>query len=455
MLKTMKKILFLLAFLVLSTIGFAQQRGNIFNVPHWNTAFGITLPKNTFVYCSDSNKIYRLKASSTSIGSLLTILNEEYPNRSTLPLYWDSINNVIFPYDTNNAVAIGTDKSAGTEMLRVRDGSVLFDGTTGTTPVSGEGTRMMWIPSKAAFRAGYVDGTQWDDSLVGDYSTAMGYSTTASGVASTAMGESTTASGDISTAMGSSTTASGFISTAIGETTTASGDFSTAMCKRTTASGVASTAMCLETTANSYALFTAGSYNDTTSSTSKDSWVSTDPLFQLGNGSSIANRNDALRILKNGTTYIGDASSTTDPIMTVSTTDSTTTVIGNMSISETATMDHLTVTDSVTLEDALFDIYHLAPDADSLVVADDGIINLRTGAYGELRVWVFNAGMYAEYAIVILNVDGSIGIMTENSTNVTNVGGTDNKLNIYDAGAYTTIENKLGGSRTIKYTFIH
>jgi hypothetical protein len=328
MLKTMKKILFLLAFLVLSTIGFAQQRGNIFNVPHWNTAFGITLPKNTFVYCSDSNKIYRLKASSTSIGSLLTILNEEYPNRSTLPLYWDSINNVIFPYDTNNAVAIGTDKSAGTEMLRVRDGSVLFDGTTGTTPVSGEGTRMMWIPSKAAFRAGYVDGTQWDDSLVGDYSTAMGYSTTASGVASTAMGESTTASGDISTAMGSSTTASGFISTAIGETTTASGDFSTAMCKRTTASGVASTAMCLETTANSYALFTAGSYNDTTSSTSKDSWVSTDPLFQVGNGTDDPSRNNAITILKNGTAYIGDASSTTDPILTVSTTDSTTTLIG-------------------------------------------------------------------------------------------------------------------------------
>lgn len=124
-------------------------------------------------------------------------------------------------------------------------------------------------------------------------------------------------------------------------------------------------------------------------------------------------------------------------------------------VNDTAFMEHLTVTDSVTLEDALFDIYNLAPDSDSLLVADDGIINLRTGAYGELRVWVFNSGMYAEYAVVILNIDGSIGIMTENSANVTNVGGTDGKLNIYDAGAYTTIENKLGGSRTIKYVFTH
>jgi hypothetical protein len=137
------------------------------------------------------------------------------------------------------------------------------------------------------------------------------------------------------------------------------------------------------------------------------------------------------------------------------TADTTLSVRGNAYVADTTFMEHLEVTDSVTLKDALFDIYHLAPDSDSLIVADDGIINLRTGAYGELRVWVFNSGMYAEYAVVILNVDGSIGIMTENSANVTNVGGTDGKLNIYDAGAYTTIENKLGGSRTIKYVFTH
>jgi hypothetical protein len=73
----------------------------------------------------------------------------------------------------------------------------------GTIPATGAGKRLMWYPVKAAFRAGYVDGTQWDDGNVGIYSTAMGYNTTASGFYSTAMGYSTIASGDYSTAMGS------------------------------------------------------------------------------------------------------------------------------------------------------------------------------------------------------------------------------------------------------------
>ena len=62
--------------------------------------------------------------------------------------------------------------------------------------------------------------------------------------------------------------------------------------------------------------------------------------------------------------------------------------------------------------------------------------------------------MYAERATVIISVDGSV-YLESNSLNVTSTGGTDNKLNIYDGGAYAIIENKLGGSRTIKYIFTH
>jgi hypothetical protein len=259
-------------------------------------ATGATDTNIMFVRGSDGKMMY-LRPADIGIGNS----------------YW-SKNGSIHPTDTTNAVAIGTNSAPAGTMLRVNDGSVLFDGATGTTPVSGEGTRFMWIPEKAAFRAGYVEGTQWDDSLVGGYSTAMGRETTASGDASTAIGRETTASGLVSTAMGYYTTASSYYSTAMGLITTAS--------------GWASTAMGESTTANSYALFTAGRFSDTTSSTSKTSWVSTDPLFQVGNGTEYADRNNALTILKNGTTYIGDASSTTDPILTVSTTDSTTTLIG-------------------------------------------------------------------------------------------------------------------------------
>ena len=129
----------------------------------------------------------------------------------------------------------------------------LFTGTyytSGIIPVEGAGTRMMWYPKKAAFRAGYVNDTQWNDVNIGDASIAMGYNTIASGFISTAMGNWTTASGEKSTAMGGSSIASGDYSTAMGAGPTASGDYSTAMGSNATASGTASIAMGWETTAS-------------------------------------------------------------------------------------------------------------------------------------------------------------------------------------------------------------
>lgn len=114
-----------------------------------------------------------------------------------------------------------------------------------SVPNLGVGSRLMFYPGKAAFRAGFVDGsgTQWDNANVGIYSVATGYSTTASGGHSTAMGSQTVASGTYCTAMGLLTTASNFNSTAMGIGTIASGANSTAMGHFTTANGNSSTAM--------------------------------------------------------------------------------------------------------------------------------------------------------------------------------------------------------------------
>lgn len=103
--------------------------------------------------------------------------------------------------------------------------------------------RMFFDKSKSAFRAGIVEGTEWDDVNVGLYSTAMGFDTKASALASTAMGANNIASGNVSTAVGFLTTASGIGSTAMGVSTIASGDNSTAMGESTIASGDYSTAM--------------------------------------------------------------------------------------------------------------------------------------------------------------------------------------------------------------------
>jgi trimeric autotransporter adhesin len=143
--------------------------------------------------------------------------------------------------------------SPASERLRVDSaGGLVALGTIdrGAIPVEGPGVRMMWYPSKAAFRVGLVTGTNWNDANIGAYSLATGINTTASGHLSTAMGDYSTASGDYSTAMGTGTTASGDYSTAMGSSNQASGRTSTAMGSGTTASGETSTAMGSSTTAS-------------------------------------------------------------------------------------------------------------------------------------------------------------------------------------------------------------
>ncbi|MFC1785698.1 tail fiber domain-containing protein, partial [Candidatus Neomarinimicrobiota bacterium] len=183
--------------------------------------------------------------------------------------------------------------SADNLLFRIQgDKGALFTGTylTGTIPATGEGTRMMWYPRKAAFRVGRVEGTQWDDTNIGRYSTAMGKNTTARGDNSTSMGYSTTASGYSSTAMNSGTTASGESSTAMGIETEASGRYSTAM-------GVGSHA-------KSYASVAIGRYN--VGGGDPAGWVSTDPLFEIGIGTGISAKANAMTVLNNGKVGIGE-----------------------------------------------------------------------------------------------------------------------------------------------------
>ena len=137
------------------------------------------------------------------------------------------------------------------------DGALLAPRTKqgGAIPAEGGGTRMMWYPDKAAFRAGFVEGDEWNDSNIGPWSVAFGVNTTASGQRSTAMGWGTTASGDESTAMGDFTTASGGSSTAMGRLTTASGIYSTAMGRITTASANQSMAAGDKAAAESFGSF--------------------------------------------------------------------------------------------------------------------------------------------------------------------------------------------------------
>ncbi len=157
--------------------------------------------------------------------------------------------------------------------------------TAGNIPVSGPGRRMMWYADKAAFRVGYVAGSNWDKDLIGKFSFASGYDTKASGdnstaiglmalangVSSTAIGNMLTASGANSVAIGNSSLSSGAGSTAIGVNTTASGTNSIAIGVNTTASGANSTALgCYVNTDGKSGSFLIGDYNSTGTITTPD-----------------------------------------------------------------------------------------------------------------------------------------------------------------------------------------
>jgi hypothetical protein len=208
----------------------------------------------------------------------------------------------------------------------------------------GAGARMLWFAASSAFRAGYVDGTQWNTpslglgsaalgrdtvasgpystalnintSASGNYSLATGIFTTAIGTASTALnygasasggqslaaGSWTQAIGPNSTALGTYTTASGFASTTLGHQNVASGDRSLATGFATGASGSFTATFGNGTAAPAYDSFALGACNVGKSSLnttpSATSWVGTDPLFEIGNGG-------------NGTSWGGDPNKTT------------------------------------------------------------------------------------------------------------------------------------------------
>lgn len=88
-------------------------------------------------------------------------------------------------------------------------GNVIFTGTVGVgapTPIYGTGSRMMWIPSKAAFRAGYDSAGGWNDDNIGNYSIAGGSTNIAKGNYSNAFGNSNKVYAVSGTAFGSSNT---------------------------------------------------------------------------------------------------------------------------------------------------------------------------------------------------------------------------------------------------------
>lgn len=177
---------------------------------------------------------------------------------------------------------IGIGTTTPLSLLHATNGSVLFDGTTGTTPVAGAGARMMWIPAKKAFRVGEVFGTQWDDAVIGNWSFAGGINNVALANGSTVFGINSAAYGDYSFIAGSGATTDGISSLALGT----------------------------GTKAKYWSGTVVGHYND---STVGSQTCCSDPLnrvFQIGIGTNNATRSNAMTVLENGKVGIGTTTPT-------------------------------------------------------------------------------------------------------------------------------------------------
>lgn len=204
-------------------------------------------------------------------------------------------NSLRMKIDSSGRTGIGTDEPMA--RLHVSDSSVLFEAQglplaiPGLPPQSGTGRRMMWYADKAAFRAGYVINNYWNKDSVGIYSIAAGFNLKAKGVAAAAFNYQSEALGNYSAAFGNSI-AGGTQSFAAGFLTNANGTYSSAFG--------------LQTDANTYSSFVVGKYNDSvvTREPNEISQTPQSPLFIVGNGTAINNRNNALVVTVEGNTGI-------------------------------------------------------------------------------------------------------------------------------------------------------
>ncbi|MBW6534207.1 MAG: hypothetical protein K0B11_04320 [Mariniphaga sp.] len=170
-------------------------------------------------------------------------------------------------------------------------GSMSLDKIEGTQDYD---SRMFFNKSSGSFRAGETSDDSWNEGNTGLHSAAFGFNTKASGIESFASGRMSYATGVYSTALGVSTLASGMASTAIGGATKATGQESISMGNYTVAAAKSSVAI--------------GRYN--VGAGSGGSWIETDPVFEIGIGSSDTQKANAVTVLKNGNVGIGPANPT-------------------------------------------------------------------------------------------------------------------------------------------------
>lgn len=180
------------------------------------------------------------------------------------------------------------------------------------SPANGNGTRMAWIPSRSAFQGGtfnLADGSvRFVSDSIGLFSFCYGLNSRSRARNGVAFGEGAIADGTSNTlAFGENIRSSGENSLLGGfESNIADGTSNTILLGENSevSSGQYNHGMGWGLGISGYGTSNFGTFN-TPIAGSNTAWVSTDPLFVLGNGSSNSLRSNAMVIQKNGVVNIG------------------------------------------------------------------------------------------------------------------------------------------------------
>lgn len=321
----MRKIIIVLVLLFVTVSAFAQQginykailkdtNGNVLantfmNVQftiHQATAAGTIVYQEDHNYTTDTNGLLILSIgtdSSPSVGTFATIdWGADLHFLQTTITYsggtidFDATQFMAVPYAKHAETAANV---SGLEKITENDGT---QDNTGWRLVGRNPNFHLPIGE------GAIDFSTVGDiagGATGNYSMAIGPGSVASGDSSFCRGYNSNASGAGSTVIGSYSSASGNGSRTFGYASSASGIGSTAIGSYCNASGFSSTTIGFGLEGDSYYSFAQGKYN--IRGGNPDAWVTTDPLFVIGNGVDDDNRNNAVTVLKNGKVGIGRA----------------------------------------------------------------------------------------------------------------------------------------------------
>jgi len=191
--------------------------------------------------------------------------------------------------------------------------------------IEGAGIKFQYLPTMGgALRSGSVQGSQWDINNIGNSSVAFGADTKASGAFSFAAGQESFAGGNASFAMGPQSFAAGTGSVAFagGKANDKVGSYSFAFGINSVSNQILSWSIGSGVVSDAYMAFAQGdgnymnarnasvfgSYNDTSGYyTNKPFSLFKDknPLFVIGNGLSVNDRSDALKVYKDATAKVG------------------------------------------------------------------------------------------------------------------------------------------------------